>query len=173
MPFLQVLEDLPHARDTCRRRSRPFRPRRIDNNKITPQGLDQAEQFVDHHLIARSEMPQEVDQDDPVQVTIGMIADGNEWAFRQGVQPFGIADEVIHAHIPQDASCEVRPLKRGHAVIEIIDPANACQAHQCARKGIPTAPPKGGRELFQIFDGGNGHMLSAWADPSGRIPGRS
>ena len=55
---------------------------RIDDNKAWAQGFDKGEELGHHHLEARPEMPDKVNENDTVHPAVGMVADRDERAVR-------------------------------------------------------------------------------------------
>ena len=66
-----------------------------DRNKSRGERLDTRQQVVDHHLIVRPTAPEDIDQHDAVQSTVGMVADGDESPFRQVIQAFWMTNDTI------------------------------------------------------------------------------
>ena len=81
-------------------------------------------------------MAEQVDQGNPVNMTVRMVADGNESPFRQIVQPVRIANLVIHPNAFEKLAGEIRPGKPAIAVICSVDLVYVEQPEQHPRQSL-------------------------------------
>ena len=96
-------------------------------------------------------MTEKINQHHSVNMTVRMVADGNERSIRQIPEHFRIQDFIFYAYVFQNDTCELRSLAVRVPVIQVIDLVNVQHSHQCSAESVSTLSAKQRRRLFKFI----------------------
>ena len=102
-------------------------------------------------------MPEKVDQHDPVDTAVRVVADRDERTVRQLFKPFASDHLVFYPDVLQDSPCEVRTRKSRVHVIKVIHLVNRQNLHKHSAEGVAGRPSEYRGGLFKFIYAQKGH----------------
>ena len=105
--------------------------------EVFPHWLNAGKDLIDHNLQVGASVPNHIEHNDAIECPVGVVANGYEGSLGEGVEPLGVANEVVAPDVVECCTGAVRPSEVEDAVVDEVDFPNATHPHRKAGKGAP------------------------------------